>query len=450
LFGSLKKGLQALSQKLGLSKPTEEQKPIEEPKIFETPEPISIKPKDVIQEPVKEIKKEPVKKEVIPKPIIQEIVPDAIPEELKKEIASKPFESEDSKHPQGVKDSKQSVQNPVQGATNESLPHNIKSHLEEDANLMQLKKEIILEQPILKEEIKEEQKLEKKTSIFTKLKSVFSEKYQLSDSEINDLIDMFELSMLQSDVSLQVCEILKKSLREKIKNEGIAKSNQEEYLKQLFLDIVFENYPQALDENFYNQEKKPFVVLFVGTNGSGKTTNIAKLAYYLKQHNKTCVLAASDTYRAAAIDQLEGHANALNIPIVKGKYGQDPASVAYDAVAFAKTKNIDFVLVDSSGRQDNALNLMKELEKIKTVVKPDYIVFVAEAIAGQTALMQAESFDKYTNFNAFILTKTDVDEKGGTLLSISLGLKKPVLFLGVGQEYKDIAFFDKEFLEKVI
>lgn len=191
-------------------------------------------------------------------------------------------------------------------------------------------------------------------------------------------------------------------------------------------------------------------MLFIGSNGSGKTTNIAKLAYYLKKHNKSVVLAASDTYRAAAIDQLEGHANALQIPVVKGKYGQDPASVAYDAVSFAKVKNLDFVLIDSSGRQDNALNLMKELEKIKKVVKPDYIVFVAEAIAGQTALMQAESFNKHTNFNAFILTKTDVDEKGGTLLSISLGLKKPVLFLGMGQEYKDIAFFTKEFLEKVI
>jgi fused signal recognition particle receptor len=310
------------------------------------------------------------------------------------------------------------------------------------------KKEIKIELP--KEEIIEEKKPEPKVSIFTKLKSVFAEKYFLSDSEVSELIDQFEMSMLQSDVSLQVCDILTKSLKDKIKKEGISKSHQEEYLKKLFLDIVFENYPKSLDENFFKQSKKPFVILFVGTNGGGKTTNIAKLTYYLKSKGKSVVLAASDTYRAAAIDQLEGHANALNVPIIKGKYGQDPASVAYDAVAFAKTKNIDFVLVDSSGRQDNSQNLMKELEKIKKVISPDFTVFVAEAIAGQTALAQAESFNKYINFDSFVLTKADVDEKGGTLLSISLGLKKPVLFLGVGQEYKDIAFFDKEFLEQVI
>jgi len=289
-----------------------------------------------------------------------------------------------------------------------------------------------------------------KISVFTKLKNIFSERYFLSEKEITEIIDVFEISLLQSDVSLDVCELLKKNLYAKIKKEGVSKTNQEKFIKQLFLDLVFENYPNALDETFFNKDKKPFVILFVGTNGSGKTTTIAKLAYYLKKKNKTVVLAASDTYRAAAIDQLEGHANKLNMPLVKGKYGQDPASVAYDAVNFAKSKNIDFVLVDSSGRQDNALNLMKELEKIKRVISPDYIVFVAEAIAGQTAVMQAESFNKFVNFNAFILTKVDVDDKGGTLLSISLGLKKPVFFLGTGQEYQDMTFFDKEFLEKVI
>jgi len=291
---------------------------------------------------------------------------------------------------------------------------------------------------------------EAKVSFFTKLKSAFSERYFLNGKEIDDLLDTLEISMLQSDVSLQVCELLKKALRNKLKKEGVAKNNQEEYLKELFLSIIFDNYPKPLDESFINQQKKPYVVLFVGTNGSGKTTTIAKFAYFLKSKGKSCVFAASDTYRAAAIDQLEGHANKLHVPIIKGKYGQDPASVAYDAVSFAKNKNIEFVLIDSSGRQDTATNLMKELTKIKNVVKPDFVVFVAEAIAGQTALLQAESFNRYVQFDAFVLTKVDVDDKGGTLLSISLGLQKPVLFLGIGQEYKDIAFFDKEFLENVI
>ncbi len=404
MFSFLKKGLKSVSEKLGLTKRLTIEEKVNESKIEE------IKP---VQEPVKEIKKEIVK----PKKEVKE----KVKIEIKKE---KPIDFEELKE----------------------LSKDLEQEELGQKNIVN-KKEIVLEQPILKEEIVEKKV---KTSIFTKIKSIFAEKYFLSENEINDLIEFFELSMLQSDVSLQVCEILKTSLKEKLKKDGVSKTNQDEYLKHLFLEIVFENYPKALDEDFFKQEKKPFVILFVGTNGSGKTTNIAKLAYYLKSKNKTIVLAASDTYRAAAIDQLEGHALKLNVPIIKGKYGQDPASVAYDAVSFARGKNYDFVLIDSSGRQDNSLNLMKELEKIKNVIKPDFIVFVAEAIAGQTALMQAESFNKYANFNAFILTKVDVDEKGGTLLSISLGLKKPILFLGVGQEYKDIAFFNKEFLEKVI
>lgn len=295
----------------------------------------------------------------------------------------------------------------------------------------------------------EPKKEEASVSIFTKLKSVFSEKYKLADSEISEILDNFELSLLQSDVSLKVCEILKKEFAKKLQ-EGVPKKDLQTFLKQLFLEIVFANYPKSIESDFFNNSKKPFVIMFVGTNGGGKTTSIAKLASYLKQQNKSIIFAASDTYRAAAIDQLEGHANKLDVQIIKGKYGQDPASVAFDALTFAKSKNIDFVLVDTSGRQDNALNLMKELEKIKRVINPDFVVFVAEAIAGQTALQQAESFNKITNFDAFVLTKTDVDDKGGTLLSIALGLQKPVLFLGTGQEYKDLAFFDKKFLESVI
>ncbi len=344
--------------------------------------------------------------------------------------------SEEIKEPEKELELKEKLEDFVKEIEIEKKP--LQKHKEE-------KKEIKLEIP---KEIGEK-KEEASVSVFTKLKSLFSEKYKLADSEVSEILDNFELSLLQSDVSLKVCEILKKEFAQKLK-EGVPKKDLPTFLKQLFLEIVFANYPKPVESDFFNNSKKPFVIMFVGTNGGGKTTSIAKLTNYLKSKSKSVVLAASDTYRAAAIDQLEGHANKLDVPIIKGKYGQDPASVAFDAVAFAKTKGIDFVLVDTSGRQDNALNLMKELEKIKRVINPDSVVFVAEAIAGQTALQQAESFNKMTNFNAFILTKIDVDEKGGTLLSIALGLQKPVLFLGTGQEYKDIAFFDKKFLEDVI
>ncbi len=411
MFELLKKGLKSLSNKIGLTKP-EDSKPSENLDSSQ-----SLENQKVIEKPPKESFNK-----TISKPIIKTVNENEVLI-TKKESKKKFIKVEDKK---------------------------IEPKLDLSEELKELENELEIEQPKLKDEIKEEPKLEKKVSIFTKIKSAFSEKYFLSEKEINIILEDFELSLLQSDVSLEVNEILISNLKDKIKRDGLAKNNQDEYLKQMFLDIIFENYPKSLDESFFKQSKKPFTILFVGTNGSGKTTNIAKLGYYLKSINKSCVFSASDTYRAAAIDQLEGHANILNIPIIKGKYGQDPASVAYDAVNFAKSKNYDFVLIDSSGRQDNSQNLMKELEKIKRVINPDYIVFVAEAISGQTALMQAESFNKYTNFDAFILSKVDVDEKGGTLLSISLGLKKPVLFLGVGQEYKDIAFFNKNFLDNVI
>lgn len=384
LFGLLKRGLESLSEKLGLAK----------------------KEEALQQEPVRS---------VVVKPI-----------EQKSESAT--------------------VQK------QEELPEEIEELIKE----VDIEKEVLSKQKIKKKEIKieipkesEQKKEEASVSVFTKLKSLFSEKYKLADSEVSEILDNFELSLLQADVSLKVCETLKKEFVKKLQ-EGVPKKDLPVFLKQLFLQIIFALYPSPITADFFNVAKKPFIIMFVGTNGGGKTTTIAKLGNYLKSKRKSVVLAASDTYRAASIEQLEGHANKLAIPIIKGKYGQDPASVAFDAVAFAKTKGIDFVLVDTSGRQDNAINLMRELEKIKKVIKPDFIVFVAEALAGQTALQQAESFNKYVNFDAFILTKVDVDDKGGTLLSIAFGLQKPVLFLGTGQEYKDMAFFNKEFLENVI
>lgn len=193
------------------------------------------------------------------------------------------------------------------------------------------------------------------------------------------------------------------------------------------------------------------VVGLLGPNGAGKTTSIAKLASHFKEKGLKVVLASSDTFRAGSIEQLEKHAERLKLPVVRHQYGSDPAAVAFDAVASAKAKGADVVLIDSAGRLETDKNLMRELEKIVRVVKPDLKIYVGEALAGQSMLDQALKFDELLSLDGFILTKIDCDVKGGASISILFKIKKPIFFLGVGQEYKDlIAFSPKFILDRVI
>jgi fused signal recognition particle receptor len=185
-------------------------------------------------------------------------------------------------------------------------------------------------------------------------------------------------------------------------------------------------------------------MLFLGINGSGKTTTIARLAYMLKQKNISVVLGAGDTFRAASIEQLEKHASNLGVPIIKQNYGSDPAAVAFDTIAYAKSHKIDVVLIDTAGRMHTKTDLIREMEKIVRVSKPDLKIFVAESITGNDAIEQAKVFNESVNIDGIILTKADVDERGGTCISVSYITGKPILFIGVGQEYKDLEKFDKE------
>ena len=194
------------------------------------------------------------------------------------------------------------------------------------------------------------------------------------------------------------------------------------------------------------EARKPFVILFLGPNGAGKTTSIAKIAYALRQRGKDVVLAAGDTFRAASIEQLGEHANRIGVKLIKQAYGADPAAVAFDAIAAAKAKNADVVLIDSAGRQETNKNLMQELRKIERVAKPDLKIYVGESYSGQSLLGMAEEFDREIGIDAFVLTKIDADAKGGTAISLLYKLKKPILFVGVGQEYKDLAEFSPEFI----
>jgi fused signal recognition particle receptor len=188
----------------------------------------------------------------------------------------------------------------------------------------------------------------------------------------------------------------------------------------------------------------------VGINGTGKTMTLAKLANMFKKKGYSCVLAAADTFRAGSIEQLEKHGQALGVRVIKHKYGADAAAVAWDAVEHARAQHMNIVLIDTAGRMQTNKNLLDEMEKIYRVVKPDLVLFVGDALAGNDAVEQAEKFNNKVPLNGTILTKVDADVKGGAAISISYVTKKPMIFVGVGQKYQDIEPFELDwFIDKV-
>lgn len=199
-------------------------------------------------------------------------------------------------------------------------------------------------------------------------------------------------------------------------------------------------------DKLFDTKDRPTHLLFVGVNGTGKTTTIAKMANYLMKKGYSVVLAAGDTYRAGAIQQLDEHAKRLNVKVIKHRPGGDPAAVLYDALAYAKARNIDAVLSDTAGRMHTNVNLMEQLRKICRVAPPDLTIFVDDATAGNDAVERAKRFLSITNFDGSILTKLDADTKGGAAISISYETKKPILFFGVGQGYDDLVKFDPDWL----
>jgi len=296
--------------------------------------------------------------------------------------------------------------------------------------------------------VKSEQKKEliAKPSLKTKLKSLFSEKMTLSESDLKDIKEKFEIVLLQSDFSVEIIDSILNKFIEKLKGGIEKKKNLDFEIKDKFFETLFELV--TLDNKIlFSIDANPVKIMFVGPNGCGKTTTIAKLAKIIMDNKKSVVMAAGDTFRAASIEQLREHANNLKVPIIAGNYGSDPTSVAFDAVNFAKNKNINYVLIDTAGRQETNSSLMNELKKMKRVIGPNLVIYVAESIAGQAVVNQVKEFEKEIGVTAFIITKADVDTKGGTAFSLNIFFKKPILFLGTGQGYKDLVLFEKDALQ---
>ena len=315
----------------------------------------------------------------------------------------------------------------------------------EEKKIQDLKEDIEKES---EKEVKIEEKLdaevkEEKENFFSKLiKKIKSS--ELTQKAFDEIFQELEITLLENNTALQVVDKIKSSLSTDLVGKDIKRDKIESTviasLKNSILSVLIE--PPNLIQQIKSKTGL-FVILFFGINGSGKTTSVAKLAYLLKQQNISVVLAAGDTFRAAAIDQLEAHANKIKVPIIKSNYGADPASVAFDAIKYANQHKIKCVLIDTAGRMYTKSNLMKEMEKIVRISKPDLKIFVGESITGNDVISQSQTFNDTIGIDGSILTKSDIDEKGGAILSVSYVTKKPIYYLGVGQSYSDLKPFTK-------
>ena len=255
--------------------------------------------------------------------------------------------------------------------------------------------------------------------------------------------------LLENNVAYEVAGKIIAELKKRIVGKELLKKEIEDEIKEVLKEIIRGILIEPYDiigkiKEKTRDKKEPYIILFVGINGTGKTTTIAKISYFLSKKDISSVIAAADTFRAASIEQLKKHGERLGVKVISQQYGADPAAVGFDAVSYAKKNHIDCVLIDTAGRMHTAKNLMKEIEKISKVCKPDLKLFIGESITGNDSVEQAKSFDLAIGIDGIILTKADVDEKGGTALSVGDVTKKPILFLGTGQGYDNIEVFSKE------
>jgi fused signal recognition particle receptor len=383
------------------------------------------KPKEIAKEkPKAEEKKEKA-----------EFEPGIKAEELKEEIKPK-IEIE------GEKEIKEEAEEETKAEEKPKIPE-IEAEKEEKKELVKEEKK---EEEKPKAEEKEYEPAEEKKGFFAKLKEKIVTK-KISAGQFENMFWDLELILLENNVAVEVIDKIKEDLKQNLVDKPLPRGRITDMiiisLKQT-IEGLFE--VEKIDLIKKAKEKKPFVICFVGINGSGKTTTIAKMVKMFQNNGLSCVIAASDTFRAAAIDQLQQHADNLRVKLIKHDYGSDAAAVAFDAVKHAQAKGIDIVLIDTAGRMHSNINLMEEMEKIIRVAKPDLKIFVGESITGNDCTEQAKKFNESIGIDGIVLSKADVDEKGGAAVSISYVTGKPILFIGTGQDYEDL----KEFEPKIV
>ena len=290
-----------------------------------------------------------------------------------------------------------------------------------------------------------------KSSFFEKLSKAVAGKSKVDDH----VLDNLEEVLVTSDVGVQTTlKIIERVETRVAKDKYLGTEELNLILREEIAALLSETDSGNATEFLVNSQTKPYVIMVVGVNGAGKTTTIGKLAYQLKKQDLEVVLGAADTFRAAAIDQLQVWAERVNIPIVKQNMGSDPASVAFDTLESAVSSRADVVIIDTAGRLHNKVNLMNELTKIKRVMQkvlpnaPHEILLVLDGSTGQNAFEQAKQFTAATDVNALAVTKLDGTAKGGVVIGISDQFKIPVKYIGVGEGIEDLQVFNKiEFVD---
>ena len=282
---------------------------------------------------------------------------------------------------------------------------------------------------------------------------------ELTEKDLTKVLSELEIALLQSDIPQEVIDVIVTKLKSELIGTKLEKEQNAANIVQIkFRNAIVEMFSRSGEVDLVKKiiEKKdkrggPFIVVFLGINGTGKTTTVAKVAHFLRKHNISVVLAAGDTHRAGAIEQISLHAEKLSLKVITQRYGADPSAVGRDAIDYAKKHHIDVVLVDTAGRMQTAKNLMDEINKIVRVVKPDIKMFVGDSLAGNDTINQAREFFEYTNFDGAILTKIDADAKGGSAISIVHITSRPIVYLGIGQGYEDIIPFDAgRFIDSIL
>ena len=301
--------------------------------------------------------------------------------------------------------------------------------------------------------------------MFERLRKIFSEtaknlsQKSISKKEIDSILEELQISLMENDVAHEIVDEMTSKIKTEILSLKLERNeNTDEVITTKLFSFLHELFSSTTNKTDIYQsilEKKrakagPYSIIFLGINGTGKTTTIAKFCKMLRDHGISVVLAAADTHRAGAIEQISHHGNNLNVKVISQRYGADPSAVARDALEHAKKNYIDAVLIDTAGRMQTSKNLMEEVSKIIRVIKPDMKIFVGDSLAGNDTVNQSREFFQYTNFDGSILTKSDADSKGGAAISIAYLTHKPILYLGVGQGYGDLAEFDhNKFLDSI-
>ena len=286
-----------------------------------------------------------------------------------------------------------------------------------------------------------------KLGIVSSVKTLIMGETEIKESDIKDMLDNLELELLEADVDISVSQFIVENLRSKLIGKKVKRGSVTESINQSIKEVLVEVLENDKSFDFIERIRslpKPVKIVFVGINGAGKTTTIAKVINLLQKNNLRVVVAAADTFRAAAIEQLSTHTDRLGVRLVKRDYGSDPTSVAFDAVNYAKAHSIDVVLIDTAGRQDTNISLINEMKKMVRVISPDLKVYIGESVSGNAIIEQVSSFNKEIGLDGIILTKLDCDPKGGTVLSLNKTSGVPIIFLGIGQKYEDLEVFNSE------